>query len=274
MNAIDTYVSDIFLRMHWDIGDRLAGDSRLLGVPVTTEYPKDLSVGVSMVQRMQNMLGVIRGDMTNPNGKCGLIIFVEASETLGSDARFSSLTFDLHTRVSCVESRIYNSGTNGYAPDGTGLHAHELAVLAAQSLQNLNVHLYKLRVGGFASGNSAWLPTDLREAHDDLDLISWGIDIHGIVGVGTPDKHPNTPTFTYLGNGQYSIQVAGEEYPYSNNRQAFYTTDGSYPSPATATLYTSPIQTTVPTVIRTCYNDSVSDLLESDVFQVYTTYTQ
>jgi len=244
MTLTETLALERLVRWHWDIGDRLADDELITGVPVITELPKDLSIGQQMVQRVQAALGALAGEYPFSTGKSGLIVFVNAGEIVGASTKLSSLTFNARMRIACIEARTYNAAPSGFAPDGVGLHAHHLASRVAQVVQNYRSLglVDAARPQDVASEHAGWLPPDFRDADDKLDLLTWGLELQTLINVPIPTKLA-TPTIVKDAN---TITITG-----TVGATVRYTTDLNYPTAKNnSPVYSAPFAITPPVVVR------------------------
>jgi hypothetical protein len=227
------------LQWHWDIGDRLAADQLLAEVPVVTLYPKNyFDVGQQMVQRMEMMLAAITGSVIAPTGKSGLVVVVGETCLVGASTKSSSLTFPSRLRVLAVESRRYNAAPTGLAP----LNAQIVAAIIADNLQNFTDQgiMDVARPQSISADYKHWLPDEMRSKSDELDLVSWGLEIHSLVEIPRRTKVAR-PTIT---NNSATITIgvpAGATVKYSTN--------GCYPGSG-GTAYSAPFAVTPPVTVR------------------------
>lgn len=220
-------------RFQWmiDIGNRIANHATFGVIPVCTEYPAIRSLNNGFTQQVKRMTDWITGY----NGKSGLGIWINMPHMEVMPSTQNDLRWHLVTEITVLESIRYNANpTTGFAPNGVGLHADDVADDLALNLQNWRSQSVAdaCRVRTIYDDHEGWIPPDLRSGTEQFDTVGSRFQIQALADTSLPARC--FPPIISFGGGNCTITCA------TSGVTILYTTDGSYPTKDDAETYSAP----------------------------------
>jgi len=208
---------------HIHVGDKVSSHPTYGIIPVTTEFPRIRAPGQGINQQLYSLTK----SLTGLNGKSGLAIFVTMAFTQGESNKSRSITVPGMLYLTVLESRKYNDQQNGFAPDGLGLHADDVAVGLARYLQDWEDGgvADAARAGAIRSDHEAWLPPEVRSQGEKVDMYCTAFPISALMTWDLFDRCYQPKITLSPGTAALTCNTAGVSY--------LYTLDGSYPCAAT-----------------------------------------